>query len=109
VDLAAEAGAAVRAPADGTLFFAGLLAGRPVLSIDHGDGLISSFEPATARFRAGTVVKRGEVVATEGPGTTHCQPAVCLHWGVRRNGRYIDPLTLLSGRPGPVVLLPMLT
>ncbi|MFD2025564.1 peptidoglycan DD-metalloendopeptidase family protein [Promicromonospora aerolata] len=42
----------------------------------------------------------------EGGGTTasHCAPRSCLHWGVRRGERYIDPLSLLY-RP-PIVLLP---
>jgi murein DD-endopeptidase MepM/ murein hydrolase activator NlpD len=109
VDLAAWSGAAVHAPADGVVLFAGVLAGRAVLSIDHGGGLISSFEPAASRFPIGTPVKRGEVVAAVAPGPTHCLPTVCLHWGVRKNGRYIDPLPLLLGRLGPAVLLPMLS
>jgi murein DD-endopeptidase MepM/ murein hydrolase activator NlpD len=108
VDLAARPGAAVRAPANGTVFFAGVLAGRPVLSIDHGDGLISSFEPVVSRVAMGGVVIRGQVVGNLSPGPTHCRPAVCLHWGVRKNGRYLDPLTLLPARRGPAVLLPML-
>jgi murein DD-endopeptidase MepM/ murein hydrolase activator NlpD len=109
VDLAARSGAEVRAPANGTVVFAGVLAGRPVLSIDHGGGLISSFEPALSRLQRGDSVERGEVVATLGPGPTHCWPTSCLHWGVRQNGRYIDPLTLLPGQHGPAVLLPMLS
>jgi murein DD-endopeptidase MepM/ murein hydrolase activator NlpD len=109
VDLAAGPGATVHAPANGVVLFAGVLAGRAVLSIDHGGGLISSFEPAASRLPIGTTVKRGQVVATLAPGPTHCLPAVCLHWGVRRSGQYIDPLTLLLGRLGPAVLLPMLS
>lgn len=109
LDLAARSGVTVRAPANGVVLFAGVLAGRSVLSIDHGGGLISSFEPAAGLFPIGTTVNRGEVIATLAPGPTHCLPAVCLHWGVRRNGRYIDPLTLLPGRLGPAVLLPMLS
>ena len=37
-----------------------------------------------------------------GPG--HCGATSCLHWGVRRDGEYVDPLELLE--PAPVVLLP---
>ena len=109
MDLAAQPNALVRAPANGTVLFAGILAGRPVLSIDHGGGLISSFEPAVSQLSKGTAVKRGEVVAILGPNRRHCLPEVCLHWGVRRNGRYIDPLTLLPGQHGPAVLLPLLS
>jgi murein DD-endopeptidase MepM/ murein hydrolase activator NlpD len=109
VDLAATAGAAVRAPANGTVHFTGVLAGRAVLSLDHGGGLISSFEPAVGTVPVGRTVKRGDIVATLAPGPSHCLPAACLHWGVRRNGRYIDPLTLLPGARGPAILLPMLS
>ena len=84
-----------------------MLAGRPVLTIDHGNGLVSSFEPALSSLHPGTVVRRGDVVATVAPGENHCAPQTCLHWGVRRNGRYLDPLTLLAIRHGPAVLLPL--
>jgi murein DD-endopeptidase MepM/ murein hydrolase activator NlpD len=109
VDLAAEVGAQILAPADGTVFFAGVLAGRPVLSIDHGGGLISSFEPVSSPLRRGQNVRQGEVIGVLAPVPGHCAPAGCLHWGVRRAGQYIDPLTLLAGRRGPAVLLPMLS
>ena len=108
VDLAARAGAVVRAPADGVIFYVGVLAGRPVLSIDQGGGLVSSFEPAISRVPRGTRVHQGEAVAVLAPGVTHCAPSTCLHWGVRSAGRYIDPLTLVPARRGPAVLLPLL-
>lgn len=107
--MAARPGALVHAPADGIVHFTGVIAGRPVLSIDHAGGEISSFEPVIALVRRGHAVKRGDVVGTVAPGPTHCTPETCLHWGVRRNGRYINPLTLLPGWRGPVILLPMLS
>jgi murein DD-endopeptidase MepM/ murein hydrolase activator NlpD len=79
-----------------------------VLSIDHGGGLISSFEPVISSLRRGQVVRLGDVVGQFGGGRSHCAPGSCLHWGVRRNGRYIDPLLLLPERRGPAVLLPLL-
>jgi murein DD-endopeptidase MepM/ murein hydrolase activator NlpD len=97
----------IRAPASGTVRFAGILAGRPVLSLDHGNDVISSFEPVITRLRQGQPVRRDDVLGWVGGGPTHCAPAICLHWGVRKNGRYIDPLLLLPVRPGPAVLLPM--
>jgi murein DD-endopeptidase MepM/ murein hydrolase activator NlpD len=107
VDLLTAPGAAVHAPAAGMIRFTGVIAGRPVLSIDHGGGLISSVEPVLGLRTAGEVVRRGDVVGTIAPGATHCSPRTCLHWGVRRNGQYIDPLTLLPGQRGPIVLLPL--
>src|SRR3954447_4292096 len=110
VDLAARAGggAEIRAPANGIVRFAGVVAGRPVLSIDHGRGLISSFEPVISGLHRGQLVQQDDVVGRLSAGPTHCSPASCLHWGVRRNGQYIDPLLLVPGGRGPPVLLPLL-
>jgi murein DD-endopeptidase MepM/ murein hydrolase activator NlpD len=108
VDLAAATGAPVRAPADGVIRFAGTIAGRPVLSIDHGTA-ISSLEPVISQLHPADTVHRGQVVGTlepPAPGATHCAPATCLHWGVRARGVYVDPLGMV-GRPRPAVLLPL--
>jgi murein DD-endopeptidase MepM/ murein hydrolase activator NlpD len=104
VDLAASAGAAVVAPSAGTVTFAGQVAGRPVLVVSHG-ALRSTLEPVDAVLPPGSVVAAGDqvgVVSSTAPG--HCDPATCLHWGVRRGEQYLDPLALL-GRAEPIVLL----
>ncbi|WP_246263083.1 peptidoglycan DD-metalloendopeptidase family protein [Arthrobacter mobilis] len=59
VDLAATPGAAVAAPAAGTVSFAGWVVDRPVVTIDHGNGLRSSFEPVAAGLKKGDAVARG--------------------------------------------------
>jgi murein DD-endopeptidase MepM/ murein hydrolase activator NlpD len=104
VDLAAPAGAPVRAAADGVVRFAGPVAGRGVLVIAHPDGVSTEYEPVRPLLPAGTAVARGEPVARVSGRHPGCARS-CLHWGARRGGVYLDPLTLL--RPlGPVVLLP---
>jgi murein DD-endopeptidase MepM/ murein hydrolase activator NlpD len=110
VDLMPHGGikTAVHAPANGVVHFAGLIAGRPVLSIDHGGGLISSFEPVISTFHRGQRLQRGEPVGRLTSTQSHCRMTTCLHWGVRKNGHYIDPLLLLPRWRGPAVLLPML-
>ena len=106
VDLAAGRGSPVLAPADGTVAFAGWVVDRPVLTIDHGGGLRSSFEPVATALPAGTAVARGQPVGTLEPGAAgHCPPADCLHWGVRRGDDYVDPLQFVEDRR-PSVLLP---
>lgn len=102
VDLAAPAGAEVRAPADGVVAFRGTVASRPVLSIDHAGGLRSTYEPVTSALIAGTVVSRGQVIGTLATGHD-CPAASCLHWGVRRGEAYLDPLSLVGGI-APVLL-----
>ena len=99
IDLAA--GDDVLAPADGTVFFAGVVVDRGVLSIDHGDGVISSYEPVTTTLHAGDTVRRGQVIGTIDPG--HCAVR-CVHFGVRVAGEYVSPLLFLGGAPRAVLL-----
>lgn len=105
VDLGATPGTAVLAPADGSVTFAGQVAGRPVLTLTHPDGRRSSMEPVIASVGLGQSVVAGEAVGVVADGAlSHCAPATCLHWGVRADQTYLDPLSLLPGS-GPVVLL----
>lgn len=103
-DLAAAAGAEVRAPADGVVAFRGTVAGRQVLSIDHANGLRSTYEPVTSALAAGTAVTRGQILGLLEPGHV-CPAPTCLHWGARRGETYVDPVTLVGA--GPPILLPL--
>lgn len=97
-------GAPVTAPSDGVVAFAGVVVDRPVLTIDHGDGLKSSFEPVTSELKAGDAVRKGQVIGTTDPG--HCSSAPCLHWGVRRGEDYVNPLGFVEDLR-PSILLPL--
>jgi murein DD-endopeptidase MepM/ murein hydrolase activator NlpD len=101
IDISAASGSAVTAPADGVVYFSGVVVDRPVLSIRHADGLVSSFEPVQSDLSAGTVVGRGEPVGRLLAG--HCLIA-CLHFGVRLYGQYVSPLNYLGGIPRSVLL-----
>ncbi|MFE6235305.1 M23 family metallopeptidase [Cellulosimicrobium sp. NPDC057862] len=110
VDLAAAAGEPVLSPADGVVTFAGPVAGRDVVVVTHDDGLRTSLEPVTPVAARGTDVAAGSVLGTvqapeDGAVASHCA-GTCVHWGVRRAERYVDPLALLGERP-PIVLLPL--
>ncbi|UJP38675.1 M23 family metallopeptidase [Cellulomonas palmilytica] len=106
VDLAADVGGVVVAPQSGVVAFAGRVAGRPVVTVRHDDGHLTSLEPVTTSAAVGTRVTRGSPVGAVDDALGHCAPATCVHWGVRvAPERYVDPLTLVSGL-GPVVLLP---
>ncbi|PRY69957.1 murein DD-endopeptidase MepM/ murein hydrolase activator NlpD [Glaciihabitans tibetensis] len=97
---------AVIAPADGAVHFAGVVVDRPVLSIMHSDGHLSSYEPVNTALRRGDAVQRGQVigeVAPVGTGPPHCE-TLCLHVGVRINGEYVSPLLLFEGIPRSVLL-----
>jgi murein DD-endopeptidase MepM/ murein hydrolase activator NlpD len=104
VDLAGVPGAPVRAAGDGVVVFAGMLAGRPVISIEHPGGLRTTYEPVEPVVAAGQSVPRGSVIGTLVAGHAGCPVAACLHWGVRRGETYLDPLALLH--PPRVRLLP---
>jgi murein DD-endopeptidase MepM/ murein hydrolase activator NlpD len=105
VDLAGAPGAPVLAAGDGTVVFAGMVAGRPVVSVDHAGGLRTTYEPVDAAVGAGQPVARGAVLGTLAAGHAGCPAAACLHWGLRRGEVYLDPLSLLA--PTEVRLLPM--
>lgn len=101
VDLSAP-DAEVLAPAGGTIAFAGAVAGRPVVTIDHDDGLVTSLEPVETTLAPGTVVARGEPVGTVTTGGHVGDGGI--HFGVRRHGEYINPLTMVAGLARPVLL-----
>jgi murein DD-endopeptidase MepM/ murein hydrolase activator NlpD len=104
VDLTGLPGSTVAAAGDGVVAFAGMVAGRPVVSIDHAGGLRTTYEPVDPSVAAGRRVFRGEPIGTLTAGHLGCAAEACLHWGLRRGETYLDPLLLL--RPPRVRLLP---
>lgn len=102
IDIAPSTDAAVHAPADGVVAFRGVVVDRAVLTIDHGDGLVSSFEPVLSAVNAGTVVSEGELLGTIDVGG-HAA-AGTLHVGVRSDGVYVNPMLLFGGVPRAILL-----
>jgi murein DD-endopeptidase MepM/ murein hydrolase activator NlpD len=98
VDLAGTLGQPVLAIGAGRVTFAGSVAGRGVVVVDHG-GLRSTYQPVLPGVTAGTTVAAGQEIGTLELVHSHCLPDVCLHLGVLRGDRYIDPLTILPARP----------
>ncbi|WP_091673656.1 murein hydrolase activator EnvC family protein [Micromonospora auratinigra] len=105
VDLAATSGAPVRAAGAGIVLFAGTVAGRPVVTVGHADGLRTTYEPVRPGLAAGTRLGLGTPIGTLLAGHAGCPAEACLHWGLRRGADYLDPLALLG--LGPVRLLPL--
>ena len=103
-DLAGSPGTTVSAPAPGIVSFVGKIVDRPVIVLDHGGGLLSSFEPVRSTLGVGAIVSAGDALGMIGTGA-HCDMR-CLHWGLRLDGEYIDPLlTIIDTRPS--ILLPV--
>ncbi|MHA6800835.1 M23 family metallopeptidase [Bounagaea algeriensis] len=109
VDLAGTTGQPVLAAADGHVAFAGPVADRGIVSLEHAGGLRSTYEPLVPEVAAGEPVARGERIGRLAPGHPDCPPAptaaahaplpqterACLHWGVRRGETYLDPMRLV--------------
>jgi murein DD-endopeptidase MepM/ murein hydrolase activator NlpD len=102
IDLSAPPGAIVRAPADGVVAFRGVVVDRPLLTIDHGDGLVSTFEPLDSALTSGTAVRTGDEIGTVATGG-HA-PRGSMHLGVRLNKVYINPMLLFDEVPRAILL-----
>lgn len=96
VDLAASADQAVHAAGSGTITFVGVIAGRGVVTVSHGE-LRTTYEPVNSSLSIGTEVAAGEFLGSIGQGG-HCSSR-CLHWGLRRADTYLDPMLLLKWEP----------
>lgn len=103
VDLAGTPRQPVYAAGPGTVVFAGILAGRPLVSIAHTGGLHTSYEPVRATVRRGQVVTAGQLLGELVAGHPGCPVAACLHWGamwgLAARADYVDPLGLLGETP----------
>ncbi|WP_071056824.1 M23 family metallopeptidase [Corynebacterium jeikeium] len=102
VDLQASPGQVIVASRGGSVAFAGVVAGTPVVSISHADGIRTTYEPVVARVRTGQKVRRGEAIGVLADAATlpeYARKSPGLSWGARFEGKgrvYIDPMTLLG-------------
>ena len=89
--IAAAAGTAVKAVADGTVVFADWMTGYGnILIIDHGNGYMSLYAHNDSLLRAaGDAVRRGDALAAVGSSGGQERPA--LYFELRRNGTPVNP------------------
>ena len=103
VDLPGAPGQPVYAAGSATVVFAGMLAGRPVVSLAHPGGLHTSYEPVRAAVRVGQPVTSQTVIGELMAGHIGCPATACLHWGAMwgpaSGADYVDPLGLLKSTP----------
>lgn len=100
VDLAVAPGTRVRAMAGGTVGFAGVVAGRAWVSLDHPGGLRTTVGPlATVVVAARDRVAQSDVVGTAA-GTAHADAVSPrtgrVHVSARVHGSYLDPTPLVG-------------
>lgn len=107
IDMAAPPGTRVRASAEGTVTFAGSVAHNLTVTLDHGGGLKTSYS-----YLSELTVRRGASV-TRGAGlgsTGRAHDSDGLHFSVRVDGTYVDPMQYLGckarGPAGGVYLVP---
>jgi murein DD-endopeptidase MepM/ murein hydrolase activator NlpD len=97
IDLAALPGATVRAAADGVVRHAGPVAGVVWVSIEHPDGIVTSYGPLDGvAVAAGERVARGQPLGKVADGQHDATGAQTLHFGARRDGAYFDPTGLFA-------------
>ena len=76
------------AAANGVVAFAGPVAGRLVIVVNHPDGLRTTYDGVAALATSvGAVVRAGDVIGTA---------ADRLHFGVRHGDTYLDPGLFLA-------------
>ncbi len=96
VDLAARPGQPVRTACSGRVAFAGVVAGRPVVTVACGSWRVTHLPVVRPLVAAGEHVGLGRRLGSVGHDESHAG----LHLGVRRADRsfgYVDPWLLLSG------------
>jgi murein DD-endopeptidase MepM/ murein hydrolase activator NlpD len=99
VDFAADPGSPVRAVADGAVTFAGSVAGRLSVSVDHGRGLVTTLSYLSGvSVEKGRFVRGGDVLGES--GLAHGTASV--HLSLRIAGQYVDPMMLFSCRVGDI-------
>jgi murein DD-endopeptidase MepM/ murein hydrolase activator NlpD len=88
IDFATSPGDPVRAAARGVVAFAGPVAGRLVIVVNHPDGLRTTYDGVAALATSvGVLVQAGDVIGIA---------ADRLHFGVRRGDTYLDPGLFLA-------------
>ena len=97
IDYGVVPGVKVRAAAAGTVSFAGPVAGTKAVTLDHGGGVETTYSRlGVISVLPGTTVDEGHFIGTT--SAAHPGEWAGLHFGVKVQERYVDPLTWL----GPV-------
>lgn len=109
IDYRVSLGQPIFAPTDSTVWFAGTVVDRQVLSLRTGHGDLLAFEPACTSLKAGDKVELGEEIAwvcePDSSYTQHCVNDFCLHFSLRNDQGYLSPIVRI-GDFNPTVLLP---
>lgn len=100
VDISVPTGTPVESMASGRVRFAGEQSGYGrIVWIDHGGDLLSAYAHLSEILvEVGEEIEKGQVIARSGASGNVTAPH--LHFEVWKNGRELDPVQMLGGRPG---------
>jgi hypothetical protein len=109
IDYRVKLGQPIFAPVDSTVWFAGTVVDRQVLSLRTAEGDLLAFEPACTSLNTGDKVELGEEIAwvcePDSRYRHHCVDQLCLHFSLRNDHGYLSPIVRIGGF-SPTVLLP---
>lgn len=97
IDIPAPTGTNILAANDGKVIFSGSLGGYGnAVMIDHFEGIVTLYgHNSKLLVSVGTIVRKGDVISK--CGSTGMSTGPHLHFEIRKNGVYEDPLPWLKG------------
>jgi len=98
IDIPAPTGTSIIAGSEGIVIFAGTLGGYgKAVMIDHGSGIVTLYgHNSSLVVKEGQDVKRGDTISKA--GSTGYSTGPHLHFEVRKDGAYQDPMPWLKGK-----------
>lgn len=104
IDIKAEIGDEIAASQDGTIHWIGKTPrGETGISIQHEDGVRTTYIPVRAKVKKGESIRQGEVIGYLDKMGEVSSPEPHLHFGVKgfpyKNHDYIDPESILIAPP----------
>lgn len=109
VDYRVSSDQEVVSPATGTVWFAGTIVNRSVVSVRLPNGDLAEVEPVCPSLAAGQVVligqPIGQVCASAPSYRQHCEGMQCLHFSYRTEAGYLSPVWVM-GQLSPSRLAP---
>lgn len=97
IDIAADTGTPIYAPASGVVVYSGTRSGYGnYVVIDHGMGYETTYAHMNKRYVAeGSAVKQGDLIGEV--GTTGRVTGAHLHFEVLHNGGFVNPMNYIAG------------